>query len=196
MKRMLSARVLIVAGCVAAVSAVLFGAAGVAIFGEEMLPNLFAELHLAEFRSNIEGFAGSLDPSSHESLRKIDRRLTWAIARLGAEHQSPGELQELTELVSETADFIATFLARNGGPAFHEAEQSALRALENTGPDPVGDSEGAADRSFRRRLQAQTEFLRIAGRSRPTPRGILFDPDNELAFGYFSIDRAILAGKN
>jgi hypothetical protein len=42
-----------------------------------------ADLHLAEYRSNIEGFAGVLDAPSHELLRKIDRRLTWAIARLG-----------------------------------------------------------------------------------------------------------------
>jgi hypothetical protein len=263
---MLSARVLIVAGCVAAAGAVLFGAAGIVIFGGEMLPNLFAEfagvllevaivilvierlatrqrrrdarfaydavadraaitfvdvmrliwvrasaaamsfngerydefrqiadLHLAEFRSNIVGFAGSLDAASHESLRKIDRRLTWAIARLGAAHLSPAEIRDLQELAAETAEFIGAFLTRNGGAAFLLAEQSALLAFENTPPEPGRDSQSSVDRSFHRRLRAQTEYLRRWGRSRPLPRGILYDPDNVLAFGYFVIDRAILA---
>jgi hypothetical protein len=268
-RRLLSARLLILAGSVAAASAVIFGAIGVAIFGEDMWPNLLAELcgvslevaiiilviervatyqrrrdarfaydaladraamtfvdamrllwvcasavamnvngprydefrqlaelHLAEFRSNIEGFAASLDASSHESLRRIDRRLSWAIVRLGGKPQRRPGLDELKELLAETAEIIDAFLERNGGPAFQEAKQNALAALETTETASTRGAGSPADGHFRWRLEAQTEYLRNSSRSRPAPRGILYDPDNELAFGYFSIDRAILAREN
>ncbi len=151
-----------------------------------------AELHLSEFRSNIEGFAGSLDAGSHESLRRIDRRLSWAVARLGGRPRSGGGLTELRGTMEETAEMIGTLLEHAGGPDFREARRGALAAVDAT-EEAVGEDPGDADdRLFRWRLAAQTEYLRTSGRTRPAPRGILYDPDNRLAFGYFSIDRAIL----
>jgi hypothetical protein len=102
------------------------------------------------------------------------------------------DLRELNELISETAEIIATFLERDGGQVFQEAKECALEALKNTRNDNPHTSETHTDRKFRWRLEAQTEYLRKSGRDRPAPRGILYDADNELAFGYFSIDRAML----
>jgi hypothetical protein len=154
-----------------------------------------AELHLAEFRSNIEGFAGVLDPSSHETMRKIDRRLTWAISRLGGSPTRREALEELEDLARETAEMLELFLRRHGGHIFAGAMDDALTALRDSADAVSQESEEGKNRTFRWRLAAQTIYLDRSRRGRPAVRGILYDPDNELAFGYFSIDWAILVGE-
>jgi hypothetical protein len=94
--------------------------------------------------------------------------------------------------MTETAEIVAIFLERDGGRVFQEAKRFALLALKISEDKTVRESGTSADRQFRWRLDAQAEYLRKSGRNRPAPRGILYDADNELAFGYFSIDRAIL----
>lgn len=151
-----------------------------------------AELHLMEYRSNIEGFATSLDPPSHELLRQADRRLSWVIRLLQEKPLEAYGYLEQAELMTETAETIARFLAVGGGPEYAAAQAKASEALRSAEAE-VEPGDALADDFFHKRWRAQTAYLRSFPQSEPAPPNVLSDVDNRLAFGYFTIDRAILA---
>ena len=151
-----------------------------------------AELHLAEYRSNIEGFAGSLEPAAHEAVRRIDRRLTWAISKLGARPEMATGCLEFEVLMRETGKALVIFLEG----AYHEPYQREVvaveQALRTASSDTTDGQDEPLERAFYMRLRAQDALVRDRGSEQPTPPGVWYDIDNDLAMPYFLIDHHLL----
>lgn len=91
-----------------------------AAVNEERMPYFeqLAHLHLAELRSNIEGFATALEPRSHDLCRRVDRRLSWAIAQMIELPSGSVRQREMVGLMRETGELLIEFLELGGGPRY------------------------------------------------------------------------------
>jgi hypothetical protein len=151
-----------------------------------------AGLHLAEFRSNIEGFAGSLEPTPHEALRRVDRHLSWATSKLATKPASAAGRLEFVDLMRETAVTLERFLRDNGGPSYQAEVDAVDTALREVSSKPSHDGVESSEDRLIFRLQAQNALLRVRGGPRPRPQGIWYDANNDLALAYFLIDHHML----
>jgi hypothetical protein len=149
-------------------------------------------LHLAEFRSCIEGFSTFLDPEAHEALRQVDGYLSWAAGKVADKPAHAAGRLEFAQTMAEAAVALNRFLKSFGGGTYSSevaAVDAALRVASET-KSPENSVQNADTLPLR--FAAQTELLRGRGAGRPRPRGIWYDANKDLAVGYFLIDHHIL----
>lgn len=151
-----------------------------------------AGLHLAEYRSNIEGFAGLLEPDSHEALRRVDRWLSWAISKLGNKPTTATGRLEFADLMRETAITLERFLKDNGGPSYLSERDAVEAALQAARKESQNERVAGRRDILALRMSAQNKLLQNPGSPHPKPQGIWYDANNDLAVGYFLIDHHIL----
>jgi hypothetical protein len=155
-------------------------------------------LHLANLQSNLEGLALGAEPDVYEQARKIERRVAWMANYLNDKPPSAArpQLWEL-EIILSTMKLAGKFMQATVAVEFTGNLIKADDAMTNLRKiESPEESDGAADRFWRLRMDSQNELLRLFPSLKPETLhhsqsagiGIWYDIDQTLAPFYFAID--------